>query len=453
VYEPELNGVHRAFADANRRFTGSQLLNVKRHIEQASGQLDAEVAQQRRGGRERAALLATPPTTASDDFGQPLTVPASGGLFADQLNVVRSTLQEALLTLDKHAEAARRQARAAVALLDARDSGDVELGQAIAKLQEVETGLATTAQRRDALRHRIDQYRTAAQLLAQARELHDEKLASLGDAAKPQRAALERWSNRVTGQLAAQRVEALAETAAWHAELNDIKQAASAYEQSLREAFAGRQQALRAMLIERFGQRADQLPSPLVFNPADPEESYRLLAESTRRTLEHARGRLRQQLQAIAEQARAQSRQDNLASLPAAEREPAAQEMQAVQEEAQRLAEQAEPVWSALLDGVATAEPTELAAQAAQMVALVAPVVTLVRRVSTLTQRLQAVALTPDEAAAHEVLSAVAADDDIDFAEYAQQLHERLPTADPWARLRTLTQKSRTIVRVRLVRS
>ncbi len=451
MIEPEVVGVQRAFSDPNQRFTGSQLLNVKRHLEQATGQLEAEIAQQRRRGRERAAALAASP--ADDDLGQSLSLPASGGLFADQLNVVRSTLQEALLALDKQDETACSLARTAAALLDAPDSGDAELGQAMAKLQQAETTLATVRQRRDALRRRIDEYRTAAQLLSQARELLDEKLLALGEAVAPQRAMLEQWSNRITGQLAAHRVEALTETAAWQAQLSDIKLAVSAYEQSLRETFAARQQALRGMLVEQFKLRPDQLPAPLAFNPADPEESYRLLAHATRATLEQMRGRFTQQLQAIAEQARAQSRPDTLAALPADEREPAAQDMQAVQDQAQRLIEQAEPLLAALLDGVASAEPEALADQAARVAALVAPAGALLAQVHRLTRRLQAVALTPDEACAHEVLLALAPTDGVDFSEYERQLHERLPNADAWTLLRALMQKSRVRLRVSLVQS
>jgi hypothetical protein len=321
----------------------------------------------------------------------------------------------------------------------------------MAKLQQAETGLTTVDQRREALRRRIDEYRTAVQLLSQARELLDEKLVPLGDATAPQRAALEQWSSRITGELAARRAEALAETTAWQAQLSYLKQAVSAYEQSLRETFAARQQALRALLAEQLRLGPAQLPTPLAFNPADPEESYRLLAESIRASLEHVRDRFGQQLQSIAEQARAQSRPDTLATLPADERESAAQDMQAVQEQAQGLTEQSEPLLAALIDGVATAEPEALAAQAAQVAALVAPAGGLLTRVHLLTRRLQAVALTQEEASAQEALLALAPEDAVDFGEFERVLHERLPGADAWALLRALMQKSRVRLHVRLV--
>src|SRR5207244_3207038 len=111
----------------------------------------------------------------------------------------------ALQQLDRQAETARALARTAAVLLEAHDSGDAELGQAMGMLQRADTDITAVGQRRDALRRRIDEYRTAAQLLSQARELLDEKLLPLGEAVAPQRAVLEQWSSRITGQLAAER--------------------------------------------------------------------------------------------------------------------------------------------------------------------------------------------------------------------------------------------------------
>jgi hypothetical protein len=176
-----------------------------------------------------------------------------------------------------------------------------------------------------------------------------------------------------------------------------------------------------------------------------------LLADLIRAALERSRDRLQSQLEAIAAQARDQARPENLAILPIGERDHAAQEMQEVQQQVRRLAELATPAFEVLLKGVADADPSLLAEQAQRIVMLVAPVGPLLGRVNALMQRMLAVTLTPDESLAYDVLLA-ASTDEMDFSEFEQRLHARLPAADAWVLLRSLSQKSRVRLRIRLVR-
>lgn len=450
MVEPQVSHLLRALGDSNRHFTGSQLLNAKRNLEQATAQLESELTQRRQEACERAAALTKPGPEM--DLGRLLQLPATGGPVADQLNAVRSLLHASLLNLDKQAKDAREVAQAALGVLARKQASDAELSQAIVKLQEVEKALRTVAEQREVLRRRIDHYGAAAQALARAHELREQKLLPLGEPVAEQRAALEQWHARITELLAAERVDALTEVSAWQAQLMDIERAVSAYEQSLRDGFATRQQALRTIFTDHLKIPESRLPPSLVFNPADPDESYRLLADSLREVLRERRGRLLQQLRSIEDQARAQVRPDNLALLPPVERGIAERDMDEVVEQIQGLIERLEPALDVLSESIATAEPDAVADQVAEVTTLVAPVEVLWERVRALTRRLQSVALTPDEVCAHEVLLAHATGDEIDFGDYEQCLRDRLPTADPWALLRGLMQKSRARLRIRLVR-
>lgn len=453
MIDPELTTLRRALNDAGHQLTGVQLLNARRRIDHTTGQFEVEIAQQRRTLAARAAALIGG-AAADDLLDRPLSAPVTGGMFADQLNVVRSELQQRALTLAARTDDALAAARAAEAALAAPAGDDAGVADAASRLASAESGLAAARQRREQLRRHIDDFRAAAQLLTQARELLAERLIPRGTAAADQRDALHRWSADITGEIAAHRVEALAQVSAWQARLAEIRQQASAFEQSLRESFAARQTALRSILTEQFHVRADLLPAPLVFNPADPEESERLLVAAMRDALGRSRDRLLQTLDGIADHARDQSRPEQLVSLPAGEREHAIQDMGEVEASARQMAARARPALAALMDGLERQAPPELAEQARAIVALVGRAGAMHARVSVLTQRLQAVALTPDEQCAHDLLIELAngADTEADFGAFEQALKARLPAVDAWALMRTLTEKARVRPRIRLVR-
>src|SRR5581483_1777091 len=164
-----------------------------------------------------------------------------------------------------------------------------ELLDAVSAAREAEQSLIDSRGRRTLLMRRIDNYRAGAQLLVQARELLEEKLRIFGPSTDEQRDELERWSRDITGLLSAHRVNALDEVGSWQAGFVKIREEVSAYELSLREAFNTRQQALRAVLTDQFNVRIDLLPLPLVFNPADPDDSYRLLKDSIGGEFERSR--------------------------------------------------------------------------------------------------------------------------------------------------------------------
>ncbi|MHB8573925.1 MAG: hypothetical protein ACYDCQ_01205 [Dehalococcoidia bacterium] len=451
ILDTETGRVQRALSNPDRPPRGAELLAAQRVLDQSARTLEQDVVQRRRELVTQASELAASEQSGID-LGQPLLQAVASGLFGDQLNAVRMALQHEVQALQTQSAGVRAAVDEALGTLNKPLATDTALVQAAAQLKQAAAAAATVRLRRDQLQRTIADYRAATQLLAQAQELLSDKLAPLGETAATQRDALQRWSADVTGQLAAHRAQALAQTSAWQAALADIRREIGAFEHDRRETFTARQTALRAILTNEFHVGSNLLPPPLVFNPADPDESYRLLTAQVTAALHDASARLTSQLEGIASVARAQQQPEQLAQLPAEQRAHAAAEMATVEQQTRALALGVTALFAELLDGIVGGEPGALQIQARAVVAQAVQAGPLFQRVQTLTKQLQAVALTDAEARANAVLVSLSAGDRIDFAELERRLRAELPGADPWTLLRALVQKSRARVQIEVIR-
>jgi len=440
----------RALHKPERPLRGEELLSSRRTLDQVSVELEQEVQQQRRALAQSAGQLHTQ-QPVDPTIGTVLAQPVDDTLFGGQLNAVRVRLQEEAQALIQQGGNISVAAQEALTLLSKPSATDADLLRASATERKAVTAYQSLIQRREQLQRRWGEYRVAAQLLADADALLTDKLVPLGDGVDEQQSAFHEWRRWVTGQLAEGRDNALDQTGAWQERLGAIKLQVSAHEQALRAAFVTRQDTLRAILTDHLQRRADLLPLPLAFNPADPEESERLLVERTRAELDDARDRLFSQFENIASLARDQSRPEKLASLPAERREQASADMRAVELQVQAMAANAANAFAALSDALQSAGPEELARHAQAITALAPPVAALFARVQALTRELQAVALTAEEIRAAAALQEVAGDGPVDLATFEQQLRHELPDADTWAMLEALVRKSRARVRIELI--
>src|SRR5579883_19366 len=429
---------------------GAELLRARRAIDQVSSELEQEGLQQRRTLAQYATQLrAQPPVDPS--ISTALAQPLDDALFGGQLDAVRARLLEEAQSLAQQGTTISLAAQEGLSVLSKPVASDADLLQASAAISKALTAYQLLTQRREQLQRRLGEYRVAAQLLTDAGTFLTDKLGPLGDRVSEQRSAFYEWSRWITGQLAERRDGALEETGAWQERLGSIKQQVGALEQALRASFAARQNTFRLIVTDQLQRRADLLPPPLAFNPADPEESERLLVERTRTALNDARDRLLSQIQNITSQARDQSRPEKLASLPPERREQAAAEMQAVGLQVEALAVDAVAAFNALSDGLPNATPDELVQRARAITALASPVGLLFTRVQTLMGEFQAVSLTPEEKRAMMALREAGRDGRMDLATFEQRLRQELPNADAWAMLQSLVRKSRARVQIELI--
>lgn len=450
IIDTNIARLQSALAKPDRPPRGNELLAAQRLVEQNVRTLEDDLAQQRRRLQEQGAgLLAS--AVGDANLGEYLVQPLDGSLFAGQLDAVRLALAKEVQALAQQSTAVRTAADEVLAVLARGAETDGELVQMGDRLKQASSSHAAVVLRRDQLQRSVADYRAATQLLDQARELLIEKLTPLGESVETQRAALRRWSTEITGQLSAHRAQALEQTPVWQAEFGEIKRQVSTFEQSNRETFLARQQELRAILSTEFGLREELLPRPLAFNPADPEESRRLLCDQIRTALTGIRTRLLGQLERVTAMARDQRQVEKLALLPIEQRSRAATDMQNVEQQTQQLAEQAAAAFTDLIQSVDDAESTSLREQAKAAVALVAPSAALLTRIQTLTQLLQAIALTPEEERANNILIELAAGATIDYGAFELRLQQELQGVDPWLILRGLMRKSRARLRVEVI--
>lgn len=451
LVEQDVNTIQRALNDTNRRLDGRQLLLAKRQIDQISGKLEVEIAVLRREvGARVSALLAT--GAEAEQLDRPLASPTATEMFGGQLGVVRSLLHEQSQTLAKQTEQARSVVRQAELALRGSVIDDAGLAAVAVQVTQSDAALGAIHQGREALRRRFDDYQTAAQVLDQARELREAPMPPSAATSEDPRAAIGRWAAEITGQLSAERIDALVHVSAWQAQLAAIRQQLSAHQHSLRDAFVARQTALRAILSEELRVGSHLVPPPLVFNPADPAESERLLVASIRSVLEDSRDRALRAIENVAADARDPGRSQSLMALEPAQRELAIQEMREVEQRCRQVATEVASAFASVIDELTDLDPREVKERLRAAVAPTNALVALMPRVAAVKRLLQEVELTPEEQQAHDLLSEMAGDQEIDFGAFQQRLAERLPAADPWLLLRALTEKSRVRPRMQIIK-
>lgn len=432
----------------------AQLLSAKRAAERAG-----EVLDQLTGERltRLAAEAASLSTTGADDarLTAPLGQPAGGGLFVDQLNMVRVELLRLATGLREHEEGARRYAREARDILDRAGRVDDALTQAAEKITRSRQVLDVVRSQREGLGIHVGNYTEARRMLEDATSLLNDKLLPIGPPLAAQRDALESWARDIREALVTRKIDALREVEDWRRDLHVVRQAVVEYERIVRDAFNDRQQILRGLLTRYFPAGAEAMGPLLPYDLSDPPGSHRFLEHQFRTAIHRVRGQLDARIGELRRDAAELAAPDSLAILPVDERGPAARDMQEVEQQALLLEEK----WGArLAELVSVASPStpldaeKLDQTAREVHQIAGDYQQLLTRVRAVQRLLQETRLTPAEERANVVLLALAQAGDADFLEFQRRIHQDLGGADAWALLRGLAQKARLRVRIQVLR-
>lgn len=384
-----------------------------------------------------------------------LSPAAGGGLFADELNIVRAALRQEVASLRARIDSVRAVGREVGEEIAAFPNSDQVLIQGTEKLRAARASLSQTAQAKDTLVARIANYREAERLLQEASELRNEKLLLLGDGVASESQNLDRWTKDIKELLYTRRVEALGGVESWRSRFRDIKNNVVTYEQSMRDAFGERQQSLRSILIGQLKVSSETLGAPLTYNPADPEGSYRLLQQQFKESLRFVRQSANSKLEEIRRSARDVLVPEVLATLMPEDRSRATEEMPEVENsvsEVKRLITKEFAKLSELVETDARSTAETLGAQVQAVLTSAQPVNDLFIKVQSVRRLLQETALTSEERLGYDILTELSQQGEVDFVDFQQRAKLSADGKDPWTLVKSLSAKSRVRVRIQVLR-
>lgn len=246
-----------------------------------------------------------------------LTQPLNGGLFSGQLEVQRASLHNAHEEILEKFSPLKAQLNDVLVLARQPVLAANNLVRLVQTNKGFQKELYDQQKRMAELTETIGYYSQARNLLSQAQDLQRRLQQAPADIATAFQEKLESWSLRITGELSSLKVSGLKREPQWREEFDTLRQDFEQQLQAERDRFARIQEDYQRFLLGKYPEL--RMWGEVLFNPAEPQDSYARLWEGVHEVLKQAVELSRKQVLALCDRA-ARLQGGSLSNLPPSER-------------------------------------------------------------------------------------------------------------------------------------
>jgi hypothetical protein len=277
-------------------------------------------AQQQQTGQHIGQLIQQ--ATLNQPKREVLQEPPNEGLFGQQLETQRQSLLKEAQKVDEAFAPLRDQASELQVLVRQSSISPDDLVRLVQTAQRFQRALLEQQRQTAHLQELIGYYEQARQLLQHAQEFQARRLQQAPtDLAATCQAHLEAWALHITSELSSTKLDALKQASAWRQDFDALRSQFEQQVQAEQERFASTQEAYRRFLLGEYPQV--KLWAEVLFNPAEPQDSYLRLWDGVHEVLKQVIELARKDVLALFDRA-ARLQAGSLATLPPPQR-PAAQ--------------------------------------------------------------------------------------------------------------------------------
>ncbi len=247
-----------------------------------------------------------------------LNQPLQEGLFHAQLDTQRKSLLRELGEVSSTYEALRKQLEDLLSIVDYATPLPVEdLLRAVKAHQRLQNDIYRLEQRAAQFEKVLSHYSKTRQLLHHAVDLQQRFQQVTADTSVVFQKELDAWALRINGELSSEKLSAFENEAVWREQLESIWQRFEQRLQAERDRFARIQADYKKFLVRKLTN--SRMWTDVVFNPVEPQDSYKHLWEAVQEVLKEAVGNVRRDMQSTYDRA-ARLQGGALLNLPQAER-------------------------------------------------------------------------------------------------------------------------------------
>jgi hypothetical protein len=273
-------------------------------------------AQQQQIGRHTAQLVQQA-TFTQGRLGV-LQQPPGEGLFGRQLETQRQSLLKESQKVEEEFSPLREQASEIQTLVRQPSISPDELVRLVQTAQRFQKALLEQQRHVAHIQEMISYYDQAHQLLRLAQEFQERRLQQVPlDMAATFQTKLEAWSLRITGELSSTKLDGLRNEPQWRQEFDALRRDFDQQVQAEQDRFTSTQEDYKRFLLSKYPQV--RLWAEVLFNPAQPQDSYTRLWDGVHEVLKQAVELARKEVLALYDRA-ARLQGGSLATLPPFER-------------------------------------------------------------------------------------------------------------------------------------
>jgi hypothetical protein len=268
-----------------------------------------------------------------------LQQPPGRGLFGHQLETQRQSLLKVTQKVEEEFAPLREQASEIQALVAQPGISPDDLVRLAQTAEHFQKALLDQQRQMTLLQEMVGYYDQAYHLLRLAQEFQESRLHQApADLAAASQAQLEAWSLHISGELSGLKLEGLRHAAVWRQEFESLRSAFEQQVQAELERFVSTQEDYRRFLMREYPHA--RMWTEVVFNPAEPQDSYMRLWDGVHEVLKQVVELARKDVLALFDRA-ARLQGGGLATLPPQERPAAQTQLNEIQDRLHQQADRA----------------------------------------------------------------------------------------------------------------
>lgn len=279
-------------------------IGARRRVQASRRQLDEFVKDRHQDLIKEVDRFARTVPQPNPQHGKSLSNSVKGGVgYVEQVNDLRSRLLKQYNTLSSEVDAYQQQVKTVAAGLAPNELAISTLIKLSKEYKALQGKNEPLKEKCSAFAKEFEMLTAWGGLVQRGSELSDQ-IQELGDAVREEREKLQKLSQEIMGHLSAHKTSALPDAPTYENRLREIAEAVRVIKVQASDRFANLQERYQELLIRSLQFPRHLLWTPYSYNPTDPDDSYRRLAQDVKNALQNLHTRLDGQLKKLQEDVR-----------------------------------------------------------------------------------------------------------------------------------------------------